>query len=222
MSIFDEIAKEIPDFQTFLEFQFKNKNTEFIATSKTTSVPYCMLIDELFSPKDDDNKDSTEILETVAKLGIEALVCELEDEKKATYRYLSVSGTAFSFDHCPENIKQAMMGMMAVNDLAESSFAGVSSQVQCYGRIGMHAAAGVSDIYRNDFLTRPTSKKAISIGKHGLLHELPEELKVTAVMAAMEDAPATRQSNSAAIDAQRDMKRKKEEIKKTKGVGERQ
>ena len=216
MNIFDEIAEEIQDFKMFLEFQFKNKKTEFIAKSKTKSVPYSMLIDELFYPKDDDNKDSTVILETVAKLGIEALLRELEDEKKATYKYLSVSGTAFSFDHCPENIKQAMMGMMAVNDLAESSFAGVTSQVQCYGRIGMHAAAGVSDINRNNFLSRPTTKKAISVGKHGLLHNLPEELKITAVMAAMEDAPATRQSNSAAIDAQRAMKRKKEELKKQK------
>jgi len=43
---------------------------------------------------------------------------------------------------------------------------------------------------------------------------LPEELKITAVMAAMEDAPATRQSNIASIDAQRAMKRKKEELKK--------
>ena len=82
MNIFDEIAEKIQDFKMFLEFQFKNKKTEFIAKSKTKSVPYSMLIDKLFCPKDDDNKDSTVILETVAKLGIEALLRELEDEKK--------------------------------------------------------------------------------------------------------------------------------------------
>ena len=125
-----------------------------------------------------------------------------------------MSGSPFSYDHCPQAVKDAMLGMMAVNDLAESSFARVTAQVQCYGRIGMHAAAAVSDMSRNNFLTRPTTKKTISKGERGLFHGLPEELKITAVMAAMEDAPATRQSNVASIDAQRAMKRKKEELKK--------
>ena len=60
----------------------ETKKTEFIASSSTKSVPYSKLIDELFSPKDDDNKDSTEILEKVALLAIEAVLCELEDEKR--------------------------------------------------------------------------------------------------------------------------------------------
>ena len=65
MNMFDDIANEIPEFKDFLEYEFKNKKTEFISASQTKSVPYSKLIDELFSPKDDDNKDSTEILETV-------------------------------------------------------------------------------------------------------------------------------------------------------------
>ena len=39
----------------------------------------------------------------------------------------------------------------AVNDLAESSFAEVMIQVHCYGSIGMHSAAAVSNMSRNDF-----------------------------------------------------------------------
>ena len=70
------------------------------------------------------------ILEKVAMLAIEAILRELEDQTKATYKYLSLSGSPFSFDHCPEDVKNAMLGMMAVNDLAESSFAGVTAQVQ--------------------------------------------------------------------------------------------
>ena len=102
-----------------------------------------------------------------------------------------------------------MLGMMAVNDLAESSFAGVTAQVQCYGRIGMHAAAGVSDIQRNGFLARPTTKTAIAKNDRGMFQGLPEELRITAVMVAMEDAPATRKSNVASVEAQREMKAQK-------------
>ena len=47
----------------------------------------------------------------------------------------------------------------AVNDLSESSFAGVTAQNQCHRRIGMHSAAAVSNISINDFLTWPTTKK---------------------------------------------------------------
>ena len=82
MNVFDEIASELPEFKEFLQYEFEKKKTEFIASSSTKSVPYSKLIDELFSPKDDDNKDSTEILEKVALLAIEAVLCELEDEKR--------------------------------------------------------------------------------------------------------------------------------------------
>ena len=50
---------------------------------------------------------------------------------------------------------------MASNDLAEISFAGVTAQVQCYGRIGMSATAAVSDFGRNGFLSRGGTKKQI-------------------------------------------------------------
>ena len=45
-----------------------------------------------------------------------------------------------------------MLGKMASNDLVESSFTGVTAQVQCYGRIGMSGAATVSNVAYNEFL----------------------------------------------------------------------
>ena len=54
-----------------------------------------------------------------------------------------------------------MLGKMAYNDLAEISFVGVTAQAQCYGRIGMRAAAAVSDVGRNGFLSRGGTKKQI-------------------------------------------------------------
>ena len=40
-------------------------------------------------------------------LGMEALLRELEDQTKATYKYLSVTGSPFAYDHCPEDVKTA-------------------------------------------------------------------------------------------------------------------
>ena len=82
MNLFDDIASEVPEFKEFLQYEFEKKKTEFIALSSSKSVPYSMLVDELFSPKDDDNKDSTEILEKVALLAIEAVRCELKMKRR--------------------------------------------------------------------------------------------------------------------------------------------
>ena len=50
---------------------------------------------------------------------------------------------------------------MASNDLSESSFAGITVRVQCYVRIGMSAAAAVSDVGKNGFLSRGGTNKQI-------------------------------------------------------------
>ena len=108
---------------------------------------------ELFCPEDHDNKDSTKVLEKIAIFGAEAFISELLDEKKATYKYLSISGTEYSYEHCPDEVKKALLGCMATNDMAESSFAGVTAQLQCYGCIGMHNGTAVSDMKQNGFMS---------------------------------------------------------------------
>ena len=108
-----------------------------------------------------------------------------------------------------------MSGKRATNDEAESSFAGLTRQIQCYGHIGMHNASGISDAKRNGFLYRPLTEKEIASGKQGLIHTLPmEELKMTLVLTAMEDAPAARAANMAEVEAHRERRREKEEIAK--------
>ena len=64
--------------------ELKNKKTDYVESSKTKAVPLMKLIKELFHPMDEDNQDSTEILEKIAGVGITALIDDLEDEKKAT------------------------------------------------------------------------------------------------------------------------------------------
>ena len=58
-------------------------------------------MEELFSPQDRDNKYSTTMLETLGMIYIKAMIKEAEDLKKATYKYLSISGTDYSWEHYP-------------------------------------------------------------------------------------------------------------------------
>ena len=77
------------------------------------------------------------------------------------------------------------------NYLDESSFAGVTYQVQTYGRIGMCNAASIINMSRNGYLSFPNTKKYRKEGNRGMFHDLIEELKLTLVMAAIEDAHVT-------------------------------
>ena len=51
-----------------------------------------MLHQELFHPIDQDNKDSMEMLEKLAKVAVARWIEELLDPTKSTYRFLSELG----------------------------------------------------------------------------------------------------------------------------------
>ena len=81
---------------------FKEKASDYVVKREEKAIPYDMLLEELFAPRDADNRDSTPVLEDVDKIGVAALQRALEDPKKATFRYLLMSGSEFSYEHCPE------------------------------------------------------------------------------------------------------------------------
>ena len=74
---------------------------------------------------------------------------------------------------------------MAVNDLAESSFAGVTAQLQVFGLIGIASAADIRDMTSNGLLYQPTTNKEISDKKTSLFHDFPEEFQITDIMCAV-------------------------------------
>ena len=56
---------------------------------------------------------------------------------------------------------------------------------------GMCNAAAISNISRNGKFSRPTTKKDLKEGNRGMFHDFIEELRLTSVMAEIEDAPVT-------------------------------
>ena len=70
-------------------------------------------------------------------------------------------------------MKEAFIGFVEVNDLSESSFAGVAVQLQVFGRIGMASASDISDMARNGLLDQPTINKDMSDNKTIMFHDFP-------------------------------------------------
>ena len=155
-------------------------------------MPLKKLIKELFTLPDSDKQNSTNVLEKLNVIGIQELLDDLEEEKKATYKYLSISVSEFLWEHYPPDVKKAMLGKMASNNLSEISFKVVTAQVKYYARIDMCRASAVSDTVNNGFLDCTTSKKQMEGNQQRLFHRLTDELQITIVMVAMEDAPEKR------------------------------
>ena len=122
----------------------------------------------------------------------DAICTELQDEKKATYKYLSISGSEYSWNHCGEEKKKALLGNTATNDEAESTLGGTTANIQRFGRIALSSAGAVSDMKRNAFLQRDTipTKKNPTVNQSGLFHQFPHELRQAIVRVAMKDAPS--------------------------------
>ena len=84
LHIFDDLLEELPEFESHSEYKFKNKKSEFVEALQKKAVPLKELIKELFSPTNLDNQYNTKMLETINRIGIQALIDELLDEKKST------------------------------------------------------------------------------------------------------------------------------------------
>ena len=74
---------------------------------------------------------------------------------------MSASGSDMSWKGSTQKKKESLFGLMATDDLPEGAFGGLTAQLEVYGRIGLAHAAAVSDMQRNGFLKRPTTKGEI-------------------------------------------------------------
>ena len=146
MGIMDPWANELTPFREYIEHVFEKKKNVLVADTGATAVPLKEMCRELFHPMDKDNKDSTPLIENLTAIAARAWIDELLDPKKATFQYLSESGSDYCWSHFSDEVKTALMGKMAVNDRAESSFAGVTAQIQDYGRIGLANSAAIRDM----------------------------------------------------------------------------
>ena len=217
MNIFQQYRNELPPFEEYWQLIYHKKQMKVVSrTDGTSVVHYKRIRRRLFHPTKKADKQTTELVVELAEIATEALVRELLDEKKATYKYLSVSGSVYSAAHKDfDSRKSALVGVTATNDEAESALGGITSNVQKYGRINLSSAGAVSDTKRNKFLNRG---KSSGKGKTapGLFHELDEEIREAIIRVALEDAPETRRQHSDELESHREARRIKEELIKEK------
>ena len=91
-----------------------------------------------------------------------------------------------------DELKKSLFGLMAVNNLAESVFGGLTAKLEVFGKIGLANAAAVRDMQWNGYLKRPNLEN----NEVSLYFGLLEKLRITTTMTAVKLDPAVRKSNN--------------------------
>ncbi|KAL7548461.1 hypothetical protein ACHAWF_016400 [Thalassiosira exigua] len=110
MSMFSEYVDELPPLKEYLDLLFKKKQMCVIARKSGTKVVHlARLRKQLFTPTFKTEQNTSTRVKELAKVAAEAILTELRDPKKATHKYLSSSGTEYSWKHCSSKRKSALL-----------------------------------------------------------------------------------------------------------------
>ena len=116
----------------------------------------------------------------VGKASAGAIMIDLHDKKKSTNKSLSSSGSEYSWKHCAEERKTALMGTTATTYITENTLGGCTPQIQWYGRIVLSSASAISDMKHNGCLHWPSGFKHYKKTR-GLFHRFNKVLRDTIV-----------------------------------------
>ena len=144
----------------------------------------------------------------------DAIIAELRNSKKATYKYLSESQSECCWACCSEHRKNALLGNKATNEEAESTLGGATAQLQKFGRIGLASMAAVSAMKRNGFFHRQGLSKKDKKKKEGVFIEIDSDLRDAIIKMAIEDAPQQRVMNNKALEKMIKVRQEKEKLAK--------
>jgi hypothetical protein len=216
MGIFSKYVEELPPLKEYWTHLFEKKQMVLVAAESGAKVlQFAELRKELFHQSDTTNIATDSCGAQLAGISAKTIIDELHDEKKATWKYLSILGSPISFQGCTDEIKSALYGLDATNDRKESALGGTTHQLQQYGCIGISNAAAVSDAKTNGYFDQFTIKGNKS---KGMFYQFHPNLRDCLLMVAIEDAPVTTSANREALDKQQEAKRKKEEIIERKSL----
>ena len=170
MERFADYRHELQPVEEYYQkfYHVDNKVSIIACQSKSKILSYSDFRRALFYPDDETNRWSSATNEAtddrvveLAEVAAIALLDELHNETKATWKYLSVSGSEYSWAHCPVEVKASLLGLAATNDYCESALGGVTQVMKNGGRVNIAGAATQSDTSRNGYLDRTSKKKNI-------------------------------------------------------------
>ena len=128
------------------------------------------------------------------------------------YALLSESEGEYLWDGLSNELKEAFLGMMTFNDLAENVYGAIAAELEVFGRVGLASALAVSNMRQNGFIARPTAKKNIKGDKVSIFVDMPEELRITLMITAVKLAPVVQKLNHIKMNRCKEKKREQDKL----------
>ena len=219
MGFFADIQNSIPPFKEYYKHMYNKKTLKLLVPGESKVIPLRILRDKLFCTTSELNKQIVEITASLGKIAASALLTEIRDPKKATSDHLSRVAGKFSWGNTTLDEHTCSLGKIAVNDPAESLFGATTRQLQCFGRVSLGNAGGVSVVQANGDMNRiiPKKKNKKEISE-GLFHMLSTEMKNSLLLVARDDCHKLQKLDALELQKQRDEKERKEEILKKQSL----
>ena len=148
--------------QEYWDLLFKNDHSQFICRHTGETVVWLQEVkSEAFNPKNRTNRQCSRRVIELGGVAFQAILSDMMNKNKATYRYLSWSWSKLSWKGCPGSAKKATLGLEAMNDYTESALGGTTHELTKFGRINQDNAATISDNHHNKYYDRSgwTKKK---------------------------------------------------------------
>ena len=173
------------------------KKTTNVVNVETKMFPLEEQRREFFGIHNTDNSMSTDMTIELAQISVERWIIETTNKKKVIWWILIISDREYSYDHLFKETKKSLVGMLAVNNFAESLFASVSTWVQVFSQTKFANAATTNDVKHIGFLRRNASTKT----EKGTLYRdlfscVSKVPRITAVITTIKYAPETRAKNT--------------------------
>lgn len=192
--------------QEAMTYQYEERQTVAIDGSKV--LPYDQLNAEMFYPVRPENQQTSDLVKKMAIEVADCILKELCDPKKALSDYLSCKEGKFSWGETSDEVHEACLGRMATNDFAESPFAGLTQQMQQFGRVlGIHASAVSHAKFSGDFCL--DYKDSTNDGRY---FKLPKDMRESLLTYALSIAPTVRKEEKEALELQREAKKQKQKV----------
>ena len=234
MHIFDPLINELPPLKDYLHYYYNDKKSYKIVRDQIKHQPHQVVRNELFNPDDASNVETDYLMEEIATIIAETYLKELQDPKKATFKHVSNNDGIYSWKNTTEAEKEAGLGLFANNNVSESTFGGLSNQVNTYTMIGLNNAGGMALARQNgDFnitRTRAKNKNKGKYGEHqsiisnqlyldiinneriGIMHKLSTPMYNSLLIMARNFRPHKAKQDTLRLKASRDEKRKRDEL----------
>ena len=139
MGQLNEWKEELPEFKEHRKESIEDRTMYYFnAPGQEKAPPMNELMKELFAPEDQNNKNTTPILEELAVIIAKEWITKMADPHSVTWKLLSESGGEYSWEGSSDESEKSLIGMMAVNDLVESAFGSVTHNWKYLGMSDWH------------------------------------------------------------------------------------